>query len=106
MNQTAVFCRCCGQRIRTRDVMRTGVLPRQFAPSLVVIRYRCSRCRRLNEAHLEQEEWAMDVFGEAERDTNPIEEQEFEKLGPIEMHDLVEFHEALEQVSLKDLKGD
>jgi hypothetical protein len=106
MNQTAVFCRCCGQRIRARDVMRTGILPRQFGPSFIVIRYRCSRCRRLSEARVEQEEWAHGVFGESESDASPQEAQVFEQLGPIGMRDLVEVHESLEKIRLSDLKKD
>jgi phage FluMu protein Com len=81
--------------------MQTGYYPRPFGPSLVFVRFRCSRCKKLGEQYVKQEEWENGILKEANVEANTTEKERFASLGPIEMNELVEFHHALN--SLNDL---
>jgi phage FluMu protein Com len=100
MSRTAIRCNC-GQRISQREVMQTGYYPRPFGPSLVFVRFRCSRCKKLGEQYVKQEEWENGILKENSVEANAAEKERFASLGPIEMNELVEFHHALN--SLDDL---
>ena len=106
MNRTAIRCRC-GQRIGQREVMHTGYYPRMFGPSLVYVRYRCSRCKKVDEQYVRQEEWENGILKDDALETSGTEQDRFSELGPIEMSELVEFHKALDSLpSLADLNAE
>ena len=100
MSRTAIRCNC-GQRISQKEVMQTGYYPRPFGPSLVFVRFRCSRCKKLGEQYVKQEEWENGILKDATVEANENEKERFAALGPIEMNELVAFHHALD--SLDDL---
>ena len=95
MSRTAIRC-SCGQRIGQKEVMHTGYYPRMFGPSLVYVRYRCSRCKKIDEQYVKQEEWENGILKDSTVETTGGEKDRFTALGPIEMRELVEFHRALE----------
>jgi DNA-directed RNA polymerase subunit RPC12/RpoP len=96
MNRTAIKCNC-GQRINQKDVMQTGYYMRMFGPSFVYVKFRCSRCKKLGEQFVKQEDWEDGILKETAAEHNSEEKERFEALGPIEMRELVEFHNALER---------
>lgn len=102
MSRTAIRCNC-GQRIGQKEVMQTGYYPRMFGPSFVFVRYRCSRCKKLGEQFVKQEEWENGILKDTTVETTTTERERFTELGPIEMRELAEFHEALE--TLPDLSS-
>jgi hypothetical protein len=102
MGRTAIRCNC-GQRIGQKEVMQTGYYPRMFGPSFVYVRFRCSRCKKLGEQFVKQEEWESGILKDATVETSTNEKQRFEELGPIQMQELVDFHKELE--NLGDLSG-
>jgi hypothetical protein len=61
MSRTAIRC-SCGQRIGQKEVMHTGYYPRMFGPSLVYVRYRCSRSKKIDEQYVKQEEWENGIL--------------------------------------------
>jgi len=76
--------RChCGQRIFARDVMQRGTLIRQFGPPFVYIRYRCSRCKKLGEQFVKQEDWDIRALIGADSEVSPEEKRRFDQMGPI-----------------------
>lgn len=95
MGRTAIRCNC-GQRIGQKEVMQTGYYPRMFGPSFVYVRFRCSRCKKLGEQFVKQEEWENGILKDATVETTNQERERFDALGPIQMGELVEFHNALE----------
>ncbi len=97
MNRTAIRCRC-GQRIGEREVMHTGYYPRMFGPSLVAVRYRCPRCKKVDEQYVRQEEWDSGILRDDAIEASDNEMHDFIKMGPIEMDELVEFHKQLEKL--------
>lgn len=92
----------CGQRIIARDVMQTGYYLRLFGPSYVYVKYRCSRCRKMGEQFIKQEEWENGILRDLTEEVPQEEKERFEALGPIDINEVIDFHFALE--SMNDLK--
>jgi hypothetical protein len=102
MSKTAIKC-SCGQRIGQKDVMQTGYYMRMFGPSFVYVKFRCSRCKKLGEQFVKQEDWEGGILKDSPIETSSTEKERFKALGPIDMRELVDFHYALE--SLNDLSA-
>ena len=96
MSKTAIKCNC-GQRIGQKDVMQTGYYMRMFGPSFVYVKFRCSRCKKLGEQFVKQEDWEGGILKDNTAEVTTPEKERFQTLGPIEMRELVDFHNALEQ---------
>lgn len=104
MSRTAIKCNC-GQRISQREVMQTGYYPRMFGPSFIYVRFRCSRCKKLGEQFVKQEEWENGILKDAAVELGKDEREQFTSLGPIDVREQAEFHFALENMpSLSDLQ--
>ena len=96
MSRTAIKC-SCGQRIGQKDVMQTGYYMRMFGPNFVYVKFRCSRCKKLGEQFVKQEEWEDGILKENMAEVSAVEKQQFASMGPIQMREMVDFHQALEQ---------
>src|SRR5919202_1242748 len=101
MSKTAIKCNC-GQRIGQKDVMQTGYYMRMFGPSFVYVKFRCFRCKKLGEQFVKQEDWEG-ILRDSATELSSNEKQRFEAMGPIEMHEVVDFHYSLE--NLNDLSA-
>ncbi len=102
MGRTALRC-TCGQRIGEREVLRAGYYPRPFGPSYVLVRYRCSRCRRRGEQFLRQEEWDQGILSDAIMELDVPARTHFATQGPITMREQADFHHRLDSLGLQDL---
>ncbi|MBM3493226.1 MAG: hypothetical protein FJX72_02725 [Armatimonadetes bacterium] len=78
----------CGQRIFVRDVMQQGKMVRPFGPRFVYIRYRCSRCKRLGEHFIEQDQWDIRLLTDASSEASDDELRRFSEMGPITVDEL------------------
>lgn len=96
MSRTAIKCHC-GQRIHQKDVMQTGYYMRMLGPSFVYVKFRCSRCKKLGEQFVKQEEWEAGVLKDNASELTVGERERFAALGPIDMNEMVDFHYTLEQ---------
>ena len=96
MSRTAIRCNC-GQRIVQKDVMQTGYYPRMAGPSFVYVRYRCSRCKKLGEQFVKQNEWEGGILRETTTEANTDERKKFAELGPIKVSEMADFHDELER---------
>jgi hypothetical protein len=95
--KTSLKCHC-GQRILQRDVMRQGYYMRQLGPSYVYIKYRCSRCKKLGEHFVKQEEWEDGMLSEITNEATEPERKRFSTLGAITLDEMRDFHYALESL--------
>jgi len=97
--------RCsCGQRIVAKDVIQTGYYIRLASPSFVYVKFRCSRCKKLGERFLRQEDWEKGILREIPQELSDAERKRFERLGPISVNEVIEAHFTMENgISLKDL---
>jgi len=104
MSRTAIKCNC-GQRISQREVMQTGYYPRMFGPSFIYVRFRCSRCKKLGEQFVKQEEWENGILKDTTVEMSTDEKEKFHSLGTIDVREQADFHFALEKIAnLSDLK--
>ena len=88
----------CGQRILRRDVMRQGMYVRQVGPSYVYVKFRCSRCKKLGEHFVKQEEWEDSMLRENANEVTEPEQDRFTQLGTITFDEMRNFHHALENL--------
>ena len=96
--KTALKCNC-GQRIFSRDVMQQGYYVRQFGASYVYIRFRCSRCKRLGEHFIKQEDWEDTMLKSDASELVPTEKRKFEELGKISVDEMIDFHYELDKLN-------
>ena len=96
--KTTIKCNC-GQRIFSRDVMQQGYYVRQFGPSYVYIKFRCSRCKKLGEHFIKQEDWEEGMLRDNVSELSPAEKKRFDSLGKISVDEMIDFHYALENLN-------
>ncbi len=95
--KTTIKCHC-GQRIFSRDVMQQGYYVRQFGPSYVYIKFRCSRCKKLGEHFIKQEDWEEGILRDSVCEASPEEKARFGELGKITIDEIINFHYALDSL--------
>jgi DNA-directed RNA polymerase subunit RPC12/RpoP len=96
--KTSLKCHC-GQRILKRDVMQQGYYVKQLGPSYVYIKYRCSRCKKLGEHFVKQDEWEDALLQDIGNDVSENERGRFSKLGTITVDEMREFHRQLDSLN-------
>ncbi len=89
----------CGQRIFSRDVTQQGYHQRRFGPSYVYVRFRCSRCKRLGEHFIRQEDWEEGLLNEEVSEISQNERRRFEAMGKITVAEMADFHFKLEKLT-------
>lgn len=100
MSVKAVIKCNCGQRIVARDVMQTGYYLRLFGPSFVYVKFRCSRCKKLGEQFVKQEDWEDGILKDIPSELNIDQKQDFHTMGPITMDEQIGFHFQLDDPEL------
>lgn len=94
----------CGQRIVTKDVMQTGYYLRLFGPSFVYVKFRCSRCKKLGEQFVKQEDWEDGILNDIPPEISDLDKDRLVTMGPISIDEQIDFHFALDDdESLRDL---
>jgi len=85
--------------------MQTGYYLRLFGPSFVYVKFRCSRCKKLGEQFVKQEEWEDDILSDAPCEMTKDELSKFKTLGKIDIHECIDAHFELEKISsLEELR--
>ena len=100
--RTSIKCNC-GQRIIAKDVVQHGYYLRLFGPSFVYVKFRCSRCKKLGEQFIKQEEWEEGILKDVAAEISTEERESFAHLGPIDINEVIDFHFQLENIP--DLKS-
>ena len=100
--RTSIKCNC-GQRIIAKDVMQHGYYLRLFGPSFVYVKFRCSRCKKLGEQFIKQEEWEDGILKDSAVELSHDEKEQFSAKGAISINEVIDFHFELEKMS--DLKS-
>ncbi len=93
--KSSIKCNC-GQRIIAKDVMQTGYYIRLFGPSFVYVKFRCSRCKKLGEQFVKQDEWEDSILKDIRIETEISEKEAFKEMGPISVNEQIDFHFQLE----------
>lgn len=106
MNTKAGITCNCGQRIVSKDVLQKGQYLRLFGPSFVYVKYRCSRCKRLGEKFIEQDKWDDALLRDIPVEIDAEEKKRFEKLGPITIDEVIDFHNSLDSLETLPIGAD
>lgn len=96
--KSSIKCNC-GHRILAKDVTQTGYYLRLFGPSFVYVKYRCSRCKKLGEQFVKQEEWEEGMLNDTPTELTSEEKSKFRKMGKIDIHECIDAHFELEKVT-------
>src|SRR4051794_36014851 len=97
--RTTIRCNC-GQRVIAKDVMQTGYYLRLFGPSMVYVKFRCSRCKKLGEQFVKQEEWDEGILRDVPSEVSTDEKERFTELGPIDINEVINAHFSLEKLDV------
>lgn len=79
--------------------MQQGYYVRQFGPSYVYIKFRCSRCKKLGEHFIKQEEWEEGMLRDNALELSTSERSRFEGMGKITLDEMIDFHYELERLN-------
>jgi len=84
--------------------MQTGYYLRLFGPSFVYVKFRCSRCKKLGEQFVKQDEWEDGILKDIPSEMKQDQRQNLAGKGPITLEEVVDFHYKLEESnSIKEL---
>ena len=106
MNTKAGITCNCGQRIVAKDVLQKGQYLRLFGPSFIYVKFRCSRCKRLGEKFIEQDKWDDALLRDIPTEFTSDEKKQFDRLGPISINEVIDFHHVLNQFCFSDMNPD
>ena len=76
--------------------MQKGYYIRPFGPSYVYIKFRCSRCKKLGEHYVKQEDWEEGLLRDNPLEVTSDEKSRFHGMGKITVDEMINFHYALE----------
>jgi hypothetical protein len=78
--------------------MQTGYYLRLVGPSFVYVKYRCSRCKKLGEQFVKQEEWEDGILYDVPTEMSPEELTRFDSMGKISIHECIDAHFELSEI--------
>lgn len=97
MNAKPMIRCSCGQRVVSKDVTQTGYYLRIVGPSFVYVKYRCSRCKKLGEQFVKQQDWEEGILKDTPCEITDVERSRFQSMGEIDVHEAIDFHFALDE---------
>ena len=99
------FIKCnCGHRVLAKDVLQTGYYLRLVGPSFVYVKFRCSRCKKLGEQFVPQEDWEDGILYEGQGEISAEERERFDRMGRIDLNECIDAHFAMDHItSVSDL---
>jgi DNA-directed RNA polymerase subunit RPC12/RpoP len=100
-----IKCRC-GQRVLKGDVLQSCTCWRINSPGFIYLKYRCSRCRAIEERFVALTEWDENALREVPDELTADERRRFLELDPIGVDEIVSFKQSLRDGRLSDLIGD
>ncbi len=79
--------------------MQTGYYLRLVGPSFVYVKFRCSRCKKLGEQFVKQEEWEEGILCDVPCEIDPDEQRKFDQMGAIDIHECIDAHFELDRLT-------
>lgn len=76
-------------------------------PSFVYVKFRCSRCKKLGQQVVKQDEWEDGLLNEQTTEQTADEMKQFSEMGTISLEEMKRFHHSLDKMeSLRELLTD
>ena len=96
--KTCLSCQC-GQFLGKRDVMQQCCWAPPYGPRYIYLKYRCSRCKKLGEHYVKQDEWDETLLNEIPLELSDGERTRFRRLGEIAQDELRAFQYSLRELN-------
>ena len=96
--KTSLSCQC-GQFLGKRDVMQQCYWAPPYGQRYIYLKYRCSRCKKLGEHYVKQDEWDETLLNEIPLELSDGERTHFHHLGAIDKDELRSFRYSLSELN-------
>ena len=104
MKLSSIHCQC-GQRVKTREVIRTDLYERPNGNDYVYVKYRCKYCKQIGETFVPERAFSWEIFESPRDEMSDQEREDFAKQQAISSTDVVDFHQFLKKESSANLSG-
>lgn len=93
----------CGQRVKTREVLRTDLYERPNGKDYVYVKFRCRHCKQIGETFIPEHAFSWEMFESPRDEMSDQERESFAKQQAISSSDIVDFHQFLKEESSTNL---
>lgn len=104
MKTNTIHCQC-GQRVKTREVLRTDLYERPNGKDYVYVKFRCKFCKQIGEKFVPERAFDWEMFESPRDEMSDQERESFQSQAAISSTDVVDFHQFLKDESATDLTG-
>jgi len=104
MKTNTIHCQC-GQRVKTREVLRTDLYERPNGKDYVYVKFRCRYCKQIGETFVPERVFSWEMFESPRDEMSDQERENFAKQQAISSTDIVDFHQFLKDDSATNLSG-
>lgn len=94
MKPNTIHCQC-GQRVKTREVLRTDLYERPNGKDYVYVKFRCKYCKQIGETFVPERVFSWEMFESPRDEMSDQERESFESQEAISSTDVVDFHQFL-----------
>lgn len=102
MKTNTIHCQC-GQRVRTREVLRTDLYERPNGKDYVYVKFRCRYCKQIGETFVPEGVFSWEMFESPRDEMSDQERENFANQSEISSTDVVDFHEFLKDETAANL---
>lgn len=102
MKTSTIHCQC-GQRVKTREVLRTDLYERPNGKDYVYVKFRCRYCKQIGETFVPERVFSWEMFESPRDEMSDQEREDFAKQQAISSTDIVDFHQFLKNESATNL---
>ncbi len=104
MKPNTIHCQC-GQRVKTREVLRTDFYERPNGKDYVYVKFRCKYCKQIGETFVPERVFSWEMFESPRDEMSDQEREAFANQQAITSTDIVDLHQFLKDESATKLSG-
>lgn len=104
MKTNTIHCQC-GQRVQTREVLRTDLYERPNGKDYVYVKFRCRHCKQIGETFVPERVFSWEMFESPRDELTELERENFAGQQAISSSDVVDLHQFLKNESAANLSN-
>jgi len=102
MKQQIISCPC-GQRVTSREVLRTDLYERPNGKDYVYVKYRCRHCKQTGETFIPERTFRWEMFEISRDEMSDQERESFAGKEAVSSMDVVDLHQFLKDEAVSGL---
>jgi len=102
MKQQIISCPC-GQRVTSREVLRTDLYERPNGKDYVYVKYRCRHCKQIGETFIPERTFRWEMFEIPRDEMSDQERESFAEREAVSSMDVVDLHQFLKDEAISGL---